>query len=132
MDRSPDGVATLKSSLSSVSVRDATANPSPHPSATTTPESYSADPNPTLFAPTSHPPIQHVSSIMEPDSTAVAEDRSRRATSVLSMEDLEAAQALEGLRTGILSLCPVESTAKVLQILVHLPTLIRRNRSSSS
>ncbi|KAL4868532.1 hypothetical protein BDV12DRAFT_185891 [Aspergillus spectabilis] len=37
--------------------------------------------------------------MMEVDNTAVAEDRSRRATSVLSMDDLEAAQALEGLRT---------------------------------
>jgi hypothetical protein len=38
--------------------------------------------------------------MMEVENTAVAEDRSRRATSVLSMDDLEAAQALEGLRTG--------------------------------
>lgn len=30
-----------------------------------------------------------------------AEDRSRRAASVLSMDDLEAAQALEGLRSGM-------------------------------
>lgn len=37
---------------------------------------------------------------MEVDNTAVADDRSRRDTSVLSMDDLEAAQALEGLRTG--------------------------------
>ncbi|KAL2824019.1 transcription factor Opi1-domain-containing protein [Aspergillus cavernicola] len=36
---------------------------------------------------------------MESENTAVAEDRTRRATSVLSMDDLEAAQALEGLRT---------------------------------
>lgn len=32
------------------------------------------------------------------------EDRSRRAASVLSMDDLEAAQALEGLRSGTLAL----------------------------
>jgi hypothetical protein len=38
--------------------------------------------------------------MMEVDNTAVADDRSRRDTSVLSMDDLEAAQALEGLRTG--------------------------------
>jgi hypothetical protein len=38
--------------------------------------------------------------MMEVENTAIAEDRSRRATSVLSMDDLEAAQALEGLRTG--------------------------------
>lgn len=37
--------------------------------------------------------------MMEVDNTAVADDRSRRDTSVLSLDDLEAAQALEGLRT---------------------------------
>lgn len=37
---------------------------------------------------------------MEVDSTPNAEDRTRRATSVLSMDDIEAAQALEGLRAG--------------------------------
>lgn len=31
-----------------------------------------------------------------------SDDRTRRAASVLSMDDLEAAQALEGLRTGTL------------------------------
>lgn len=31
-----------------------------------------------------------------------SDDRSRRAASVLSMDDIEAAQALEGLRTGTL------------------------------
>jgi hypothetical protein len=30
------------------------------------------------------------------------EDRSRRAASVLSMDDIEAAQALEGLRSGMI------------------------------
>ncbi len=37
---------------------------------------------------------------MEVDSTPKSEDRTRRATSVLSMDDIEAAQALEGLRAG--------------------------------
>ena len=37
---------------------------------------------------------------MEVDGTASTEDRTRRATSVLSMDDIEAAQALEGLRAG--------------------------------
>ncbi|PYI08097.1 transcription factor Opi1 [Aspergillus sclerotiicarbonarius CBS 121057] len=37
--------------------------------------------------------------MMDVDHGTVAEDRSRRATSVLSMDDIEAAQALEGLRT---------------------------------
>jgi hypothetical protein len=41
-------------------------------------------------------PFHHAhSSIME-------EDRSRRAASVLSMDDIEAAQALEGLRSGMI------------------------------
>lgn len=37
---------------------------------------------------------------MDVDNHPVAEDRNRRATSVLSMDDIEAAQALEGLRAG--------------------------------
>ncbi|PYH48859.1 putative clock controled protein (Ccg-8) [Aspergillus saccharolyticus JOP 1030-1] len=37
--------------------------------------------------------------MMDVDHSTAAEDRSRRATSVLSMDDIEAAQALEGLRT---------------------------------
>ncbi|EAW12687.1 putative clock controled protein (Ccg-8) [Aspergillus clavatus NRRL 1] len=36
---------------------------------------------------------------MDVDNHSAAEDRSRRATSVLSMDDIEAAQALEGLRS---------------------------------
>ncbi|KAL4902405.1 transcription factor Opi1-domain-containing protein [Aspergillus multicolor] len=97
MDRSSDGIASLNSHLSSVTVRDATANP---PTSVTTTNSYSDHPSPTPRAPFSHPSKpQHVSAIMEPDNITVAEDRSRRATSVLSMDDLEAAQALEGLRT---------------------------------
>lgn len=38
--------------------------------------------------------------VMDLDTTT-ADDRSRRATSVISMDDLEAAQALEGLRSGM-------------------------------
>jgi hypothetical protein len=37
--------------------------------------------------------------MMDVDSNGV-DDRARRATSVLSMDDIEAAQALEGLRSG--------------------------------
>ncbi|KAL5335829.1 transcription factor Opi1-domain-containing protein [Aspergillus crustosus] len=101
MDRSSDGIATLNTSLSSVSVQDATANPPP---SATTAENYSSNSSSTSCAPLSHTTSvsstpQHVPSMMEVDNTAVAENRSRRATSVLSMDDLEAAQALEGLRT---------------------------------
>ncbi|KAL3458541.1 transcription factor Opi1-domain-containing protein [Aspergillus heterothallicus] len=101
-DRSVDGsIATLNSSLSSVSVRDATANP---PLAATPAHSNSSNSSSTSLVNLSNPPSssstpQHVPSMMEVENTAVAEDRSRRATSVLSMDDLEAAQALEGLRT---------------------------------
>lgn len=40
--------------------------------------------------------------VMDLDTTT-ADDRSRRATSVISMDDLEAAQALEGLRSGMVT-----------------------------
>ncbi|KAL4926073.1 putative clock controled protein (Ccg-8) [Aspergillus undulatus] len=105
MDRSSDGIATLNSSLSSVSVRDATANPPPFATRAHTPTTYSAHPTLAPLTPLTQPPStssapqQHVPVVMDVDNTAVAEDRSRRATSVLSMDDLEAAQALEGLRT---------------------------------
>ncbi|KAL6235486.1 hypothetical protein BDW75DRAFT_141905 [Aspergillus navahoensis] len=93
MDRSSDGIAAL-------SVQDATANPPPSATTSPTPPSYSAHPSSTspAFLPHTSKP-QHVSAIMDTDNTTGAEDRSRRATSVLSMDDLEAAQALEGLRT---------------------------------
>ena len=39
--------------------------------------------------------------VMDVNRNSSPEDRSQRATSVLSMDDLEAAQALEGLRSGM-------------------------------
>lgn len=45
------------------------------------------------------------SAVMDLDSHST-EDRTRRAASVLSMDDLEAAQALEGLRSGKLRSIP--------------------------
>lgn len=44
---------------------------------------------------------RHGPSVMDVDCNSSPEDRSQRATSVLSMDDLEAAQALEGLRSGV-------------------------------
>lgn len=44
-----------------------------------------------------------LTSAMDVDGTPNGEDRTRRATSVLSMDDIEAAQALEGLRAGEMS-----------------------------
>lgn len=56
----------------------------------------------TTLPPPPHPPVLHNAhpTVMDLD-TSTAEDRSRRATSVISMDDLEAAQALEGLRSGM-------------------------------
>ncbi|PWY91546.1 Opi1-domain-containing protein [Aspergillus sclerotioniger CBS 115572] len=84
---------------------DATAPtvPLPHTSA---PSSSSASilPAHSSAPSTAYPPFQHVPPpMMDVDHGTVAEDRSRRATSVLSMDDLEAAQALEGLRTDDLA-----------------------------
>ena len=56
----------------------------------------------TNISSTRHP--QHVpSSMMDVDNNSSPDDRSRsrRGNSVLSMDDLEAAQALEGLRSGM-------------------------------
>ncbi|EPS34885.1 hypothetical protein PDE_09849 [Penicillium oxalicum 114-2] len=54
----------------------------------------------TAGLPPLHPPGRQnaYSTMMDLDSS-IAEDRARRATSVISMDDLEAAQALEGLRS---------------------------------
>ncbi|KAL2000962.1 hypothetical protein VTN02DRAFT_2424 [Thermoascus thermophilus] len=46
----------------------------------------------------SRPAVPPPSASMDVDGNAGVDDRTRRATSVLSMDDLEAAQALEGLR----------------------------------
>lgn len=56
----------------------------------------------TAGLPPLHPPGRQnaYSTMMDLDSS-IAEDRARRATSVISMDDLEAAQALEGLRSGM-------------------------------
>lgn len=60
---------------------------------------------PILYPP--HPSTLHNAhpAVMDHDTTT-ADDRSRRATSVISMDDLEAAQALEGLRSGMLTTHP--------------------------
>ncbi|KAB8228610.1 hypothetical protein ETB97_012422 [Aspergillus alliaceus] len=67
----------------------------------TNPHTTSVSVSASVPAPISaHPSFQNVpTSMMDLDNHAAAEDRSRRATSVLSMDDIEAAQALEGLRT---------------------------------
>ncbi|CAG8206924.1 unnamed protein product [Penicillium nalgiovense] len=56
------------------------------------PTTFTSNLAPSLTA----PPYHYAPSVMDVDK---AEDRSRRAASVLSMDDLEAAQALEGLRS---------------------------------
>jgi hypothetical protein len=61
-----------------------------------------APPPPILHPP--HPSALHNAhpAVMDLDTTTT-DDRSRRATSVISMDDLEAAQALEGLRSGMVA-----------------------------
>ncbi|KAF9891250.1 hypothetical protein FE257_004814 [Aspergillus nanangensis] len=98
------------SASSSSAVRDATSTPTivsrtiaPNPQTTTTSISTSISTSSTSGSspsPPSYPSLQHVPApMMDVDSSTVTEDRSRRATSVLSMDDIEAAQALEGLRS---------------------------------
>jgi len=57
---------------------------------------------PTVPKTTSHNVLSDIASAsaMEVDSGGVDSERTQRAASVLSMDDIEAAQALEGLRTG--------------------------------
>jgi hypothetical protein len=84
----------------------------PHATASKTTTSTTQTPSSsTVSSPFSAPvtafsSFQHVpSSMMDVDNRSPAEDRTRRATSVLSMDDIEAAQALEGLRAGELPGC---------------------------
>ncbi|PGH19698.1 hypothetical protein AJ80_03853 [Polytolypa hystricis UAMH7299] len=51
-----------------------------------------------------------ISNQMDVDSVGSNEDRSRRATSVISMDDIEAAQALEGLRSDYIHSAPSSRT----------------------
>lgn len=64
----------------------------------TTDSTSSSYPPPPLLA--SHQPRQNATSAVMDLNSHSPEDRTRRAASVLSMDDLEAAQALEGLRSG--------------------------------
>ncbi|RAH41370.1 putative clock controled protein (Ccg-8) [Aspergillus brunneoviolaceus CBS 621.78] len=107
MDHRPtDGISGPGPKASISAVRDATtpttttttsAHPSPLLVSSTSTTSYTA-PTPAPY-PSFHHHVPPPSSLMDVDHTTAAEDRSRRATSVLSMDDIEAAQALEGLRT---------------------------------
>lgn len=63
--------------------------------------SHPPAPPPPSFAPSTSAAKHESASMMDVDSNASVEDRTRRATSVLSMDDIEAAQALEGLRSGM-------------------------------
>lgn len=70
--------------------------PTPIPPSTQHPQAVKNNNNTTITSPDTS--VQHAP-LMEVDHSP--DDRSRRATSVLSMDDIEAAQALEGLRSGI-------------------------------
>ncbi|KAI9045378.1 putative clock controled protein (Ccg-8) [Aspergillus affinis] len=104
MDPRPDGVSaptTTAPNTSLSAVRDATTTPTPNnPQTTKATNLPPPPPSTSSSSATIYPTFQHVpSSMMDLDNSYVAEGRSRRATSVLSMDDIEAAQALEGLRT---------------------------------
>ncbi|KAF4214696.1 hypothetical protein CNMCM8980_009343 [Aspergillus fumigatiaffinis] len=86
--------------------RDAATTTTTTTTTSQTPSSHSSSSASSPFsAPaTAFSSFQHVpSSMMDVDNHSVADERSRRATSVLSMDDIEAAQALEGLRAGNIS-----------------------------
>lgn len=88
-------------------------------------------PPPPLHPP--HPPALHNAhpAVMDLDTTTT-DDRSRRATSVISMDDLEAAQALEGLRSGMLTrlssiLC--NAARKAVKLRLRGPRRCRRRNN---
>lgn len=91
----PSGPVATDSPVSSIANNPAGSSYSPPTIAATTATLPPPPPPP-------HPPVLHNAhpTVMDLD-TSTAEDRSRRATSVISMDDLEAAQALEGLRSGL-------------------------------
>ncbi|KAH2559254.1 hypothetical protein KXV70_002453 [Aspergillus fumigatus] len=84
--------------------RDAATTTTTTTSQTPSSHSSSSASSPLSAPATAFSSLQHVpSSMMDVDNHSVADERSRRATSVLSMDDIEAAQALEGLRAGNIS-----------------------------
>ncbi|KAA8647014.1 hypothetical protein EYZ11_000095 [Aspergillus tanneri] len=97
MDHRPDGTSVPNPNSSLSAGRDAATTPTPNNPRTTIPASTTSANS--SASPPVYPSSQHVPSMMEVDNSSVSGDRSRRATSVLSMDDIEAAQALEGLRT---------------------------------
>ncbi|KAE8154802.1 Opi1-domain-containing protein [Aspergillus avenaceus] len=93
-NRSGGGSAPNDSSVSSIRETAVTNGSQPH-----TPSTLAASVSVSATAP-GYSSFQNVpATMMDIDKNTLAEDRSRRATSVLSMDDIEAAQALEGLRT---------------------------------
>ncbi|PYH88997.1 clock controled protein (Ccg-8) [Aspergillus ellipticus CBS 707.79] len=100
MDPRPDGISVPKASLSAPSGLAHHPKHTSAPSSSASTTSTTTVPVPYSAPPTAYPSFHHVPPpLMDLDAGSVAEDRSRRATSVLSMDDIEAAQALEGLRT---------------------------------
>lgn len=75
-------------------------SPSPAAVVSSVRDGASAPAHPPPPAPSASAAEHESASMMDVDSNASVEDRTRRATSVLSMDDIEAAQALEGLRSG--------------------------------
>ncbi|PLB35771.1 putative clock controled protein (Ccg-8) [Aspergillus candidus] len=101
----PDGISAPNASNPTTIVPRATGPLPSYPTSTSTLSSASSiapaiPAFPLTSSSSSSSSLHHAPApMMEIDKHSLAEDRSRRATSVLSMDDLEAAQALEGLRS---------------------------------
>ncbi|KAL1867017.1 transcriptional regulator opi1 [Paecilomyces lecythidis] len=99
MANRPDGAASSEAATSypRLDPQPSTVVTSPSPTAAVS--SVRDLREPPISATTARP--EHESaSMMEVDRNSASDDRSQRAASVLSMDDIEAAQALEGLRSG--------------------------------
>ena len=100
MAHCPDGISgpNISTTTATIAAPPTSQQPSLIPSPPPAP--------PASSSPTHNPPpstttaVQHAASVMDVDCKS-PENRSQRAASVLSMDDLEAAQALEGLRSGL-------------------------------
>ncbi|GAD91964.1 conserved hypothetical protein [Paecilomyces variotii No. 5] len=100
MANRPDGAASSEaaSSYSRLNPQPSTVVSSPSPTAAVSSVRDLREPPPISAA--TRRPEHESTSMMEVDRNSTSDNRSQRAASVLSMDDIEAAQALEGLRSG--------------------------------
>lgn len=103
MAHCPDGISApnISTTTTTIAAPPTSQQPSLIPSPPPAPPASSS---PTHNPPPTTTAVQHAASVMDVDCKS-PENRSQRATSVLSMDDLEAAQALEGLRSGLCCFC---------------------------